>query len=269
MPGLLDLSPELIKRIFAFTEEYVRAAQYQSAEPWEAEAIPTAPVSRLTSKYIESATRSLFINRFFDVWHIKAADDQSIQKFCKIVDTSDLLVRGLKSLAIHADDDQMIAKRQGHLRPDGEISQDDIATHHPDEETRSMVPVAYFQNRDKIVQAFRACKRLHGLYFHRSDGREPLQRNLSSDEDQDGQSMEPGELYWIGNERHFDVSTSLTYLLSLAHAADVRIRLISVSYDALSTSSCLGLIKSKRALQEMEVLLLNIGYGLEEAIYDV
>lgn len=33
MPGLLDLPLELIEQIFAFTEEYVRAAQYQLEEP--------------------------------------------------------------------------------------------------------------------------------------------------------------------------------------------------------------------------------------------
>jgi hypothetical protein len=213
MPGLLDLPPELIEQIFAFTEEYVRAAQYQVEEPWcedESAAKPKAPVSRLTNKYIESATRRLFIDRSFDTWHIKAADNQSIRRFCKIVDTSDLLVRGLRGLAIYADDDQMIAERQGYMQPVDDMLHEDEATHMLDPETGAMVPVAYFQNRGRIVQAFRACKRLHGLSFYRSSGREKLQRNLNGDEDQDGQPMEPGDLFWIGDERRFDVSTSLT-----------------------------------------------------------
>jgi hypothetical protein len=272
MPGLLDLPPELIEQIFAFTEEYVRAAQYQVEEPWgedEPAEKPKAPVSRLTNKYIESATRRLFIDKFFDTWHIKAADDQSIQRFCEIVNTSDLLVRGLRGLAIYADDDQMIAERQGHIQPDDDMLHEDEATHLLDPETGAMVPVAYFQNRDRIAQAFRACKRLHGLSFYRSPGCEKLQRNLNGDDDQDGQPMEPGGLFWIGDERRFDVSTSLTYVLSLAHAAGVRIQRISTNRDVLSTSSCAGLVKYKSALKEMEELLLNITYGLDEEVYDV
>jgi hypothetical protein len=203
MPGLLDLPPELIEQIFTFTEEYVRAAQYQVEKPWrehEPATKPKVPVSRLTNKYIESATQRLFIDRFFDTWHIKAADEQSIQRFCKIV--------------------------QGHLQSDGDMLQEDEATQLLDPETGAMVPVAYFQNRDRIVQAFRACKRLHGLSFYRSPGREKLQRSMNGDEDQDGLTMGPGDLFWIGDERRFDVSTSLTYVLSLAHAAGLRIRCI-------------------------------------------
>ena len=101
MPELLDLPPELIEQIFTFTEEYVRAPWWEDKTASE----PTAPVSRLTCRYIEGATRRLFIDRFFEIWHIKAADHQSIQKFCNIVNTSDLLVRGLSALAIYADDD--------------------------------------------------------------------------------------------------------------------------------------------------------------------
>lgn len=232
-------------------------------------ATPTAPVSRLTSRYIETATRRIFIDRFFDTWHIKAADDQSIQRFCTVVNTSEVLVRGLRGLAIYADDDQMIATRQRRLESDGDILQEDEATHILDPEAAAMVPMAYFQNRDKIIQAFRACKRLHGLHFFRPPGREKLQRDLSGDGYQHGQSMEPGELFWLGGERHFDVSTSLTYVLSLAHTAGVRIQRSSTNRDVLSTSSCAGLVKYKSALQDMEELLLNIGYGLDEAVYDV
>jgi len=265
MPELLDLPPELIEQIFAYTEEYVRA-------PWcedEPASEPTAPVSRLTCRYIEGATRRLFIDRFFDIWHIKAADDQSIQKFCKMVNTSDLLVRGLRLLAIYADDDQMIAEPQGYLQHNDDILLEDEATHMLDPETGAMVPTAYFQNRDKIVQAFRACKRLQGLHFHRSPGREKLQRDSNSDEDQDGEPMVPGELFWVGEERRFDVSTSLTYVLSIAHAADVRIRYMSTDSNVVTTSSCAGLVKYKSALKDMEILYLNIGYGLDEEIYDV
>ena len=137
----------------------------------------------------------------------------------------------------------MIAKRQRRLEPDGYILQYDETTHVLDPEAAVMVPMAYFQNRDKIIQAFRACKRLHGLHFYRSPGREKLQRDLSDDGDQYSQSMEPGELFWLGGERCFDVSTSLTYVLSLPHAADVRIRHISTNRDVLSTSSCAGIVK--------------------------
>lgn len=154
MPGLLDLPRELIELIFSFIE-------FVCASWWEDEPASkfTAPVSRLTSKCIEGATRRRFIDRFFNTWHIKAADDQSIQRFCNIVNTSDLLVRGLRGLAVYADDDQMIAKRLGNFRPHDAILQDDEATHVLDEATEAMVPLAYFKSELNSSKASQACQR--------------------------------------------------------------------------------------------------------------
>jgi hypothetical protein len=274
MSGLVDLPPKLIEKIFAFTEEYVLATQYQEKEyefgdesEWTPS--PKAPISRLTNRYIEAATRRLFIDSYFHNWHIKAADDQSIQKFCMIVNTSDILVKGLKYLSVYVDDDQMISKRHAHLQLDGVTAQNDETTHCYDDETGAMVPTAYFQNRDAIIQAFRACTGLQGLYFYRSARREKLQRDPTGSEDDTGRPWESEASLWKGDERKFDVGTSLDYLLSLAHAADVQIRRISTARDYTGTSSCEGLVKYRSALREMDELLLDTSYGIAETFdYD-
>jgi hypothetical protein len=135
MPGLLDLPPELIERIFKLTEDYVVAAQVQAEQlswydqPPELQQTATkfkAPVTRYISRYIESATRRLFADTF-NSWHIRAADDQSITKFCTIIKTSDVLAEGIRELNIYVDDDRMIPMRQGKLKSTLDLHRTEIS----------------------------------------------------------------------------------------------------------------------------------------------
>ena len=145
MPGLPDLPPELIEQIFALTENYVRAAQVQAEQPWLEELTRSrtkhkAPSSRFVNRYIESSTRRLFTDRFFDTWRIETADDRDIQKFCHVMNSSDLLVKGLRELEICVDDDRMISIRQEYLQSSKGLLLDKKATHLLDEDTGAMVP---------------------------------------------------------------------------------------------------------------------------------
>jgi hypothetical protein len=188
MPGLLDLPPELIEQIFALTEDYVHAAQVQAEQPWLEELTRSrtkhkAPSSRLVNRYIESSARRLFTDRFFDTWRIQTADDQDIQKFCHLMESSDLLVKGLRELEICVDDDRVICIRQEYLQSNEGFLLDKTATHLLDEDTGAMVPSAYFRNRKNVIRAFRACSNPIRLYFYRSPGLEKLQREPDDDDD--------------------------------------------------------------------------------------
>lgn len=72
-------------------------------------------------------------------------------------------------------------------------------------------------------------------HFYRSARREELQRNHIVDAVRSGR-IGPDGSFW------FDVTTSLTYMLSLAHVAGVRIRRISTIRDLVFTSDFTGLV---------------------------
>lgn len=63
MPGLLDLPPELVEHIFLFEESVQRVRQAYEDEDGT-EYVITAPLFRLTNRYIEQCTRRLFAKSF-------------------------------------------------------------------------------------------------------------------------------------------------------------------------------------------------------------
>lgn len=121
MPSLPDLAPELIEKISELADDHILTTKARDEQSWDPDLLRDkpkvrAPALRCVSRYIERATRRLFINTFFNSWHIMAAGDQNIQKICTIVKTSDVLAKGLKELNLHVDDDGSYSKLHGEMR---------------------------------------------------------------------------------------------------------------------------------------------------------
>jgi len=99
MPGLLDLPPELIEQVH-FEHEQMVSLEHEDGIGVAEE----LGHFRLTSRYIERATRRAFVQKYFAVWHFKASDDASIEKICAMASTLDLAA-AIKVLKFYVDDD--------------------------------------------------------------------------------------------------------------------------------------------------------------------
>lgn len=78
------------------------------------------------------------------------------------------------------------------------------------------------------------------MYFYLSSGRGDLQKDSCGDKDQLPQFSMPEAGLLMEDTRWPDISTSMTYVLSLAHAAGTRIRHISTIRDWLGIFSFEG-----------------------------
>jgi hypothetical protein len=246
-----------------------------------------APVSRYINQYIEHATRRLFSDTYFNSWHIKAADDRNIERFC-IVGASEVLAKGVRELNLYVDDDRMIAVRQGKLKAQhGSLSRKNI-THVFDDVTGAMVPEAYFRRRHELVRALHACENLRRVFFHRYLEREQPHKQADGIEASDGETqpghtsqarsenhdrdghneigsdvevIPDGNAFWATpQQRSFVVSTSSTYFLHLAEAAGVRLTSISTNRDLVGLTDFSGFARYKNVVQDMKELYLDVDY---------
>lgn len=90
MPGLLDLPPELVEHIFLFKESVQRVRQAYEDEDGT-EYVITAPLFRLTNRYIEQCTRRLFAKSFFKIRRIVMPQHASIKAFCDMASYPELV----------------------------------------------------------------------------------------------------------------------------------------------------------------------------------
>lgn len=101
MPGLQDLPPELIDQIHREYETLLIDGRPPTELAGVAEDLGNF---RLTSRYIERATRHSFVEVWFGSWSIDAPDDESIQRFCAMAKTPDLAA-SVRELNVFVDDD--------------------------------------------------------------------------------------------------------------------------------------------------------------------
>lgn len=183
MPSLHDLPTELIDQIHHHLEDLLI-----NGRPLAEQAGVAADLGqcRLTSRYIERATRRSFVETWFGGWIFQAPDDASIEKFCTMAKTPDL-AKAITEINFFVDDDYTMEVHEGKpdliasiqklglgdedaasskTREGPSFTTDGLkATHVFDEVTCTMVPVAYYRNRDALKEAFLACENVTTLCF--------------------------------------------------------------------------------------------------------
>jgi len=245
MPSLLDLPPELIELIFDKCEEI--AYEAWCAENDEVKYWPPScgiPPFRSVCRYIEGATRRRFAQVYIGDGHWQiAAKDADIEKFCAQAKVKEFAANKT-SLVFGFDADI----RSLELGASGPINSDppsgNAATHVVDNTTGASVPSHLHRNRDAIVEAFRACKNLTWFCFAK---------------------------YWDGTDGDptlndeptlFDITSSVTYLLSLAAEAGTRLEHVLVSGYPSSVRT-LGLSGGASLVQYKEVFQNLKYFGLK------
>ena len=228
MPGLLDLPPELIEQIFDKCEETAYeewCAENDKEDYWPPRA--GVPAFRSTCRYIERATCRRFAEVYLRDGHWEiAAKDADIEKFCAQARVNEFAAN--KKLLLFGLDDDISAKASLELETpgpaDGAQSSSSTATHRFDEATGALVPSHLYRNRDAIVEALRACKRLTEIRFSKNWGdgdryHTHLRCALAAGDDDDDQNQPV----------LFDITSSVAYVLFLAKEAGTCLERIFVS----------------------------------------
>lgn len=219
MPELLDLPPELIELIFNEHD----ALKYQEQED-TGDNKTTAPLFRLTSRYIEQCTRRTFAATYFDTWHVKTLDAASLQSFYAMTRATDL-ARYVETLMLYVGDDRSAQ----HLR--------------------------FSAKRSEFVGALRACVGVVELMILTTPGDHADETRQEVD---DEASVEAPTTRSI-----FDMSSSFAYALSLAEEANMRPMYISTSSGGTrghvdyGLADCAVLAKPWNVLLEVEELRLE------------
>lgn len=183
-----------------------------------------------------------------------AAKDADIDKFCAQSRVNEFAAN--KKLLLFGLDDDISAKASLELetpRPnDGAQSPSSTATHRFDEATGALVLFHLYHNRDAIVEAFRACRRLTEIRFSKiwGDGDRDhtrLRYAVAAGDDDEDQNQ----------PKLFDITSSVAYVLSLAEEAGTCLESILVSDVWLDVkvglSDSASLVRYKDVFPELEV----------------
>lgn len=157
----------------------------------------------------------------------------------------------------------------GTPRPiDGARSPSSTATHRFDEATGALVPFHLYHNRDAIVEAFRACKRLTEIRFSKNWGdgdryHTRLRYALAAGDDEDDQNQPV----------LFDMTSSVAYVLSLAEEEGTCLERIFVS-DVwpdlrVGLSDGASLVRHKGVVRSLKSLGLKLIKDPSASSYEV
>lgn len=263
MPELFDIPPELIEHIYVDLETLI---DHDSLNGRPGNKTTTLHF-RLTNRYIERCTRRKFGARHFDQWCIEAPDDASIAKFCAVAKVPHLS-RCVDELIVCVDNDVEMRARQESTSPQAGVNP--LRATDARDAVDTLAPAVYARNKDDVVDALSACSNINDLIFR------PLPCDRDTEKSSNNGTL---ALPFQSGAQHvdYDMSSSFSYVLSLAEEAGLRPGCITLSLrpgldgDSAQGSGlkdCEVLARAGDLLCELGDLSLRFYLGRDEVTFE-